>query len=75
MGCMAQHTLQSYHYLSTTMVWETLHNKVLGSYVKYLTLRDSMTPPSTLNIGYACMQLQNNNKMLRKIQDTCYLNP
>ena len=54
---------------------ETLHNKVLESYLKYLTLRDSMAPSSTLNIAHACMQLQNDIKIYKKIQDTCYINP
>ncbi len=34
-----------------------------------------MTPSSTLDIAEACIQLQNDIEMFRKIQDTCYLNP
>ena len=47
-----------------------LHNKVLESYLKHLTLRDGMTPPSTLDIAHACIQLQNDIKMHKKIWDT-----
>ena len=54
---------------------ETLHNKVLESYLKHLTLRDGMAPPSTLDIAHACMQLQNDIEMYKKIQDTHYINP
>jgi len=54
---------------------ETMHNKVLDSYVKHLILRDSLTPPSTLDIAEACLQLQNDIEMFRKIQDSHYLNP
>ena len=54
---------------------ETIHNKVLDSYVKHLILRDSLTPPSTLDITEACLQLQNDIEMFRKIQDSRYLNP
>jgi hypothetical protein len=36
---------------------ETMHNKVLDSYVKHLILRDSLTPPSILDIAEACLQL------------------
>jgi hypothetical protein len=67
--------LLPHYYLSTTMVWGTLYNKVLESYVKHLTLRDSMVPPGSLGIGHACMQLQNDIEMYWKFWDTHYLNP
>ena len=51
-----------------------LHNKVLASYLEYLTLRDGMVPPSTLNIAHACMQLQNDIKIYKKIWGTHYIN-
>jgi len=54
---------------------KSLHNRVLDSYVKHLILRDSMIPPSTLDIAEACIQLQNDIEMFRKIRDTHYLNP
>jgi len=34
-----------------------------------------MIPPSTLDIAEACIQLQNDIEMFRKIRDTRYLNP
>ena len=52
-----------------------LHNKVLESYLKHLTLRDGMAPPSTLDIAHVCMQLQNDIEMYKKIWDTHYINP
>ena len=54
---------------------ETFRNKVLESYLKHLTLRDCMIPPSTLDIAHACLQLQDDIEMFRKIRDTRYLNP
>jgi hypothetical protein len=54
---------------------ETLHNQALDGYIKHITLRDNMTPPTTFDIAQACMQLLNDIDMYQKIQDTCYLNP
>ena len=54
---------------------ETLHNKVLESYVKYITLRDALNPPTGLDFMEACLQLQNDISMFQKICNTRYLNP
>ena len=53
---------------------QTVHSRVLESYVKNLTLRDNMVPPVDLDIGEACLQLQNDIAMFRRIRDTRYLN-
>lgn len=54
---------------------ETLHNQVLESYIKHLTLCNSMAPSIGLDIAEVCLQLQNDIAMFCKIQDTHYLNP
>jgi hypothetical protein len=46
---------------------DTLHNQALEGYIKYITLRDSMTPPAQLDIAQACIQLLNDIDMFQKI--------
>jgi hypothetical protein len=53
----------------------TLHDKVLESYIKHLTIRNAVIPPDALDIAEACIQLVNDIDLFKKFWNTRYINP